>query len=65
MKSSVDPVLGGACGAVGRKSFLSSAVLIFICGVLVSGHEVAVCGPCRGVWKSEMAMYAWWWKAFE
>jgi hypothetical protein len=42
----VEPVLGGACGAVGRKSFLSNALLISIWGVLVSGHEVSVCGPC-------------------
>jgi len=28
----VEPVLGGACGAVGRKSFLSDALLISIWG---------------------------------
>ncbi len=41
-KSSEEPVLGGAGG---RKSFLSNALLISIWGVLVSGHEVIVCGP--------------------
>ena len=45
----MEPVLGGACGAVGRKSFLSNDLLIFIWGVLVSGHEVTVCGPCKVV----------------
>jgi hypothetical protein len=46
----VEPVLGGVCGAVGRKSFLSNALLISIWGVLVSGHEVTVFGPCKVVW---------------
>ncbi len=46
----MEPVLGGACGAVGRKSFLSSALLISIWGVLVSGHDVTVCGPRKVVW---------------
>ena len=57
-KSSVEPVLGGTCGLVGRKSFLGNALLFCICGVLVSGHEVTVYGSWRVVWKSEKAMYA-------
>ena len=53
-------MFGGACEAVGRKSFDRSCSLISICGVLSSGHVgVTIVGPERGVKGLAAARKAW------